>query len=605
MKNTVIFNYSNIILTKPMENLLNRGLNFSILPMKLDITEVLTDYKKFERKIWWHEFWFNRENEEPQEEKIFKTDKTNFPKGHQIPQHLKVFLSSVKSEMMDPRNRNQEKCNLPVEELEALKQLIHLQRERKLVVKACDKGSGIILLDFDRYLKSCYEHLLSQEEGTGKYYYKEVPQIQIEVSKKEILEALKEALEKDMITKEEFKAMDPTDKDVARFYCNYKVHKEHKEGELPPVRPIISANNCITEGIATYVANKIKQVAKQHDTYVEDTPDFLRAIDKVSDLKENTILASIDVKALFTNIPKKDGLESLEAALEGDTNKELVVKFMKLILNNNLFVFHDGIYRQDIGGAMGSSPMPPYADNFMAKKIDDQIKNIATQFTGEALKLLKRFLDDLFLIFQGTTKQLHTLLSKINEIHPSIKFTMTHTSPKSEKTQDKCTCKPLTSIPFLDTQCSIEGGKIEVDLYRKETDKNQYLLLNSCHPKSVTKNIPFSLSLRIVRICTKYEDRVKRLNELKQLLKERGYPDRIIDPSIKRALKIPRSEAIKKVKREDKQKRPVLALKYDPRMPPVPNIINKHWRAMICQDQYLKQVFEAPPLVAYKKQKKH
>ena len=29
---------------------------------------------------------------------------------------------------------------------------------------------------------------------------------------------------------------------------------------------------------------------------------------------------------------------------------------------------------------------------------------------------------------------------------------------------------------------------------------------NSCHPASVTKNIPMSLSLRIVRICTNYEN---------------------------------------------------------------------------------------------------
>ena len=155
---------------------------------------------------------------------------------------------------------------------------------------------------------------------------------------------------------------------------------------------------------------------------------------------------------------------------------------------------------------------------------------------------------------------------------------MIHTSPKSEKAHDKCTCKPLNAIPFLDTQCSVEGGKIEVDLFRKETDKNQYLLLNSCHPKSVTKSIPFSLSLRIVRICTKYEDRIKRLNELKILLKERGYTDMIIDPAIKRALKIPRSQALKRVQKNENLKRPVLAVKYDPRLPSFPNIINKHWR---------------------------
>ena len=76
---------------------------------------------------------------------------------------------------------------------------------------------------------------------------------------------------------------------------------------------------------------------------------------------------------------------------------------------------------------------------------------------------------------------------------------------------------PTVSLPFLDTSCQIVDGKIEVDLYRKETDRNQYLLTSSCHPAHVTENIPFSLAMRIVRICTLEENRELRFSELKQL----------------------------------------------------------------------------------------
>ena len=58
----------------------------------------------------------------------------------------------------------------------------------------------------------------------------------------------------------------------------------------------------------------------------------------------------------------------------------------------------------------------------------------------DKLLLLKIFLDDIFLIFQGTTKQLNTLFNEINKIHPSIKFTMTHTSIKLEQDCDECDC---------------------------------------------------------------------------------------------------------------------------------------------------------------------
>ena len=37
-KQDIIFNYSRIVLSEPMEKLINRGLNFSVLPKKLDIT---------------------------------------------------------------------------------------------------------------------------------------------------------------------------------------------------------------------------------------------------------------------------------------------------------------------------------------------------------------------------------------------------------------------------------------------------------------------------------------------------------------------------------------------------------------------------------------
>ena len=80
---------------------------------------------------------------------------------------------------------------------------------------------------------------------------------------------------------------------------------------------------------------------------------------------------------------------------------------------------------------------------------------------------------------------------------------MAHTTGKYEPMEDRCKCEPCDSIPFLDTSISIEIGRIEVDLYKKENDRNQYLLPSSCHPKTTTQSIPYSLSLRIERICTK------------------------------------------------------------------------------------------------------
>ena len=146
-----------------MENLLNRGLNFTILSPKLDITQTLVEFKQFERSAIWHEFWFDRQPEEQYEQPLFKTQKSNLPKNYTVPQGLKTFLGAIKSEIMDHRNRNNIPCNIPPEEIAALKDLIKLQRDRVITIKACDKGTGVIILDFNEYMRACYLHLSSQQ----------------------------------------------------------------------------------------------------------------------------------------------------------------------------------------------------------------------------------------------------------------------------------------------------------------------------------------------------------------------------------------------------------------------------------------------------------
>ena len=67
---------------------------------------------------------------------------------------------------------------------------------------------------------------------------------------------------------------------------------------------------------------------------------------------------------------------------------------------------------------MGSPPVPSYANIFMAM-IDQIIERLEGR---EAIELLMRFLDDYFLIFVVSTKQLHELFERINRCHPTMKL---------------------------------------------------------------------------------------------------------------------------------------------------------------------------------------
>ena len=119
----------------------------------------------------------------------------------------------------------------------------------------------------------------------------------------------------------------------------------------------------------------------------------------------------------------------------------------------------------------------------------------------------------------------------------------------------------------------------------------------------MTATIPFSLSLRIVRICIKIENRDKRLQEFKEVLTARGYPEELLNRGINKARKIPRKVALVKVEKNITQNRPVFAVKYDPRLPALQQMQAKHWRAMVGQNQYLSEVFKQPPLTAFRRQR--
>ena len=123
---------------------------------------------------------------------------------------------------------------------------------------------------------------------------------------------MKRAVEDKIITAEEFKGMDPSDKGAATFYQLFKVHKYHVPGRAPLERPIISGSGSITEGISKYIKHHITDLSIQHPSYIQDTPDLLRCLSGLANIPDNVILVTCDVSALYTNIKREDGVEAVK-----------------------------------------------------------------------------------------------------------------------------------------------------------------------------------------------------------------------------------------------------------------------------------------------------
>ena len=267
-----------------------------------------------------------------------------------------------------------------------------------------------------------------------------------------------------------------------------------------------------------------------------------------------------DVSSLYTNIPIFQGIEAFRFFLDRRDNKTVPTKFLitllTLILTCNILVLDGDHYLQLIGVAMGTRFAPTLACLFMGA-----FEHIALKkWKGVQPYMYKRYIDDIFFLWRSSEKELKDFINHLNSLHPFIKFKANYDINKK-------------SVEFLDTIISINSrGFIKTDLFEKPGRVCNFLSPKSCHPSHITENIPYSLALRLKRICSEVLDFLKRLDELKAKLISRGYRKNFISKAFEKVKQIDRKIALKKVEKKTVQ-RSILSLPYDPHLPNVSNIL--------------------------------
>ena len=163
----------------------------------------LVEYRKFDRSVKWAEFFADKDTENDSDtevnwkKEIFPKEKSNLPPNSSTA--IKTFLHSVKSEITGTIY-NTTKSNITKAEHEALAQLVKLQRNCIIVIKPCDKGAGIIVCDYAKYIASCEKELNSTTKN-GEHYYTTISQKDFDKAKSDINETLNKAFEAKHITK--------------------------------------------------------------------------------------------------------------------------------------------------------------------------------------------------------------------------------------------------------------------------------------------------------------------------------------------------------------------------------------------------------------------
>ena len=230
---------------------------------------------------------------------------------------------------------------------------------------------------------------------------------------------------------------------------------------------------------------------------------------------------------------------------------------------------------------MGTICAPAYANIFM---VEFEQKYIYPLIKDKSILFL-RYTDDIFMVWTKSEKQLKDFMSEPNQKHPSINFDY------------KFDCK---QIEFLDTLVYIDQqNKLNTTLFRKLSDRENFLNAKSEHLYLLKKSISYSQTLRIRRICSTFQEYHSDSTKLIEKFVNKGYKKDVPTQQIQKFDQLNRKQLLHQQKRHDKQCIP-LSVTYSRALPNLKDIITKHWH-ILQANQSCKETFSTLPIIAFRK----
>ena len=577
----IIVNISDYELTEAEKSLLKKGLKFVPTPTRLNRTELAVDTKRFCRRMRLKEFFSDKQPSTMQPNK-FK--KSTFTPQHGRDRTLDSYLLTLENTVKGIKSKTV-RSNLTTAEKEALESL---RNNQSIVIFPADKGGALVIQNRSSYIETAKEHL-EGISGNGEEIYQRLQSDCTSSISRRVNSAIDEAMLANVIDKDTADGLKVTNPKAGNLYCLPKIHKR-PGSKKPPPRPICNSRDTPTEKISQWVDEQLQPLVKELPSYIKDDNDFLRKINQINDehsLPPGTILATWDVKSLYTNIPKEGGLEGCRHFLSTSGRStiviEVILKFIGLILNCNIFRFGSEFYLQKSGTAMGTKMAPSYANLFMGYVEQDLLAR------SEKKPLVWfRYIDDIFFVWTHGKEAHDEFLQFCNNNEHGLIFEVT---PESVST---------SSVPFLDIRTILQNNKLQTDLYVKPTDKAQYLNFKSSHPYHQKASLPFGLALRIKRICSNAEDFKRHCNTLIIHLRKRGFKLGLIKDAIKKASALKREDLLAPTEDRQKDERMIFSTTYNPMIPDLREKIYD-LQPILESSEKCKTLYPEPPIIAYRR----
>ena len=263
---------------------------------------------------------------------------------------------------------------------------------------------------------------------------------------------------------------------------------------------------------------------------------------------------------MFPNIPKDLAMrkckEYLNRRNDDGLSTECVLEAVDITLEHNLTEFNDTWYRQTHGTGMGPHNSCDYTDIAMSE-IDEKVMSDESPYK---LMLWARFRDDVYEPWIHGLDAVEEFTTWLNSLNPSIQFT----------------CKAaVEGVEFLDTFVYSAAGELHTRVYSKESTTHTYLLPTSCHALHICRNIPNGIAQRVYKISSEELQYQSSREEYVRHLCKRGYDQELVLQAFMNVEEKDRSEYLSPSNKCDKLCNP-LVISYNPALPDVPHIINKH-----------------------------
>lgn len=253
-------------------------------------------------------------------------------------------------------------------------------------------------------------------------------------------------------------------------------------------------------------------------------------------------LTAADVNALYPSIQLDKGLAALKWFMEHHTDfnqtlKDLCLKLAYFVLTNNYVVCEDvgcAIYRQMIGTAMGTTFSVVYAIIFMIW-LETPVVN--DRRFSPYIRLYKRFIDDLFLIWTGPAEGLCEFRKAMAQADKGISLDWSgYESQQEAVTPSIVIAKRHDTVNFLDLDISLQmedgqaGTSIRVLLrpYHKPGNAYAYLPFNSFHGRHTFRGWVLAEILRLLTHSSTPEIWKEETSLFYYNLSSRGYPRRFL-----------------------------------------------------------------------------